>query len=138
MGWHYRLSHLPFQRLKHFTLNWEIPKKLAKLMPPMCTGCLFGVMTKLPWRSKETKTSHKVFVVTKLGECISINQMTSTEVGYYVQLKWKLTKKRYRCATIFVDHFSCVQFVHLQIDDSSAKTVSTKNVPSSNMLPNMA
>ncbi len=52
--------------------------------------------------------------------------MTSAEGGCYAQMKGKLTKKRYRCATIFVDHYSCLRFVHLQINDSSIKTVAAK------------
>ena len=106
MRWHYCLGHLPFSKLKQLAINGEIPKKLAKVASPKCAGCLFGAMTKIPWRSKETKASHKVFVATKLGECVSVNQMTSTKPGYYAQLKGKLAKKRYCCATIFVDHFS--------------------------------
>ncbi len=42
-------------------------------------------------------------------------------------MKGKLTKKRYRCATVFVDHYSCLCFVHLQIDNSLVKTVATKH-----------
>ena len=106
MQWHYRLGHLPFAKLKQLALNGKIPKRLAKVTPPKCTGCLFGAMTKIPWRGKETKASHKVFVATKPGECISVNQMTSTELGFVAQLKGKLTKKRYYCATVFVDHCS--------------------------------
>jgi len=52
--------------------------------------------------------------------------MASTEVGFFVQMKGKLTKRRYRCAIIFVDHFSRLRFVHLQIDDSSEETLATK------------
>jgi hypothetical protein len=47
MQWHYHLGHLSFQKLKQLALNGEIPKKLSKLKPPKCAGCLFGVMTKL-------------------------------------------------------------------------------------------
>ena len=93
MHWHYRLGHLPFAKLKQLALNGEIPKKLAKAKPPKCTGCLFGAMTKIPWRSRETKASHEVFVATKPGQCISFDQMTSTEIGFYAQMKAKLTKK---------------------------------------------
>jgi hypothetical protein len=96
MQWHYRLSHLTFPKLKQLALNGEIPKKLAKVLPPKCAGCLFGAMTNLPWQGKETKADHKVFVTTKPEECILANQMTSTEVGFFAQLKGKLTKKRYR------------------------------------------
>jgi hypothetical protein len=53
MRWHQRLGHLPFPKLKQLALNGKIPKKLAKLMPPKCAGCLFGTMTKLPWHGKQ-------------------------------------------------------------------------------------
>jgi hypothetical protein len=98
MRWHYRLGHLPFSRLKQLAINGKIPKKLAKVAPPKFAGCLFGAMTKIPWRGKETKSSHDVFVATKPGECVSVGQMTSTELGFVAQLKGKLTKKRYCCA----------------------------------------
>jgi hypothetical protein len=48
MQWHYRLGHLTFPKLKQLALNGKIPKKLAEVLPPKCTGCLFGAMTKLP------------------------------------------------------------------------------------------
>jgi hypothetical protein len=83
-------------------------------------------MTKIPWRGKEINDSHKVFVATKPGECVSVNQMTSTELGFVAQLKGKLTKKRYPCATVFVDHFSCLQYIHPQADDSLIKTIVAK------------
>jgi hypothetical protein len=85
MWWHYHLGHLPFPKLKQLALNGKIPKKLAKLTPPKCAGCLFSTMTKLPWCSKESKSSHKVFVTTKPGETVSVDQMTSTEVGFFAQ-----------------------------------------------------
>ncbi len=128
MRWHYPLGHLPFSRLKQLAINGKIPKKLAKVVPPRCAGCLFGAMTKIPWRGKETKASHKVFVPTKPGECISVDQMTSTEPGFYAQLKGKLTKKRYRCAPIFVNHFSYLQYVHRpQVNDKLIKTIAAKH-----------
>ncbi len=56
------------------------------------------------------------------GLCV----ITLTKLGFFVQLKRKLTKKGYHCATIFVNHYSCLQFVHLQVNDSSIKTVAAK------------
>jgi hypothetical protein len=50
MRWHYRLGHLPFAKLKMLAKNGEIPRRLAKVPPPKCAGCLFGAMTKVPWR----------------------------------------------------------------------------------------
>jgi len=83
-------------------------------------------MTKIPWRGKETKASHEVFIATKPGECVSIDQMVSIEDGLFAQLKGRLTKRRYKCATIFFDHFSRLRFVHLQSDDSSEETIEAK------------
>ena len=83
-------------------------------------------MTKIPWRGKETKASHEVFIATKPGECVSVDQMASTEVRFFAQMKGKLTKRCYRCATILVDHCSRLRFVHLQIDDSSTETLAAK------------
>jgi hypothetical protein len=126
MRWHYCLGHLHFPKLKLLTINGEIPKKLAKVTTPKCAGCLFGAMTKLPWRGKEKKSSH-LFVATKRGETVSVNQMASTEVGFFAQLKGTLTKKHYRCRTIFVDHhYSCLLFIHLQINDSAVETIAAK------------
>ncbi len=73
MRWHYHLGHISFTKLKKLALNSKILKKLAKVLPPKCAGCLFGAMTKLPWRGKETKADHKGFVATKPGEFISVH-----------------------------------------------------------------
>ena len=83
-------------------------------------------MTKLPYQGKETKADHKVFIATKPGECVSVDQMMSTGVGFYAQLKGKLTKKRYKWVTVFVEHFSHLCFVHLKINDSLTETLATK------------
>ena len=126
MQWHYCLGHLTFPKLKQLALNGEIPKKLAKVTPPKCAGCIFGATTKIPWRGKETEASHEVFTATKPRECVSVDQMVSTEVGFFAQMKGKLTKKRYRCTTIFVDHYSCLRFVHLQVDNSYKEIIAAK------------
>jgi hypothetical protein len=77
------LGHLSFQKLKQLTLNDKTPKKLLKHKPPKCAGCLFGTMTKLPWHGKESALSQKIFVTTKLGEIVSVDQMELTEVGFF-------------------------------------------------------
>ncbi len=52
--------------------------------------------------------------------------MISTQVGFFAQLKGKLTSKRYRAASIFVDHFSRLRYVHLMQDLSSDETIKAK------------
>jgi hypothetical protein len=126
MQWHYRLSHLSFQKLKQLTLNGKMPKKLSKLKPPRCAGCLFAAKTKLPWRNKESASSHKVFIATKPEETVSVDQMESTEVVVFSQFNGSLAIKRYRYSTVFVDHLSRLRFMHLQIADSAAETMLAK------------
>jgi hypothetical protein len=65
--------HLPKLQGLQLALNGKIPKKLALIKPPKCTGCLFGTMTKIPWCSKESKCSHKVFAATKPGKTVSVD-----------------------------------------------------------------
>jgi hypothetical protein len=47
-------------------------------------------------------------------------------MGFFDQLKGKLTSKQYRAASIFVDHFSHLRFVHLMQDLSSDKMLKAK------------
>jgi hypothetical protein len=126
MQWHYCLSHLSFPKLKVLAKNGKIPCCLTKVPPPKCAGCLFGAMMKLPWCGKESEATHQVFVATKPGECMSINHMVSTHVGFFAQLKGGLTKKRYKAASIFMDHFLRLHFVHLMQDLSSEESVKAK------------
>ena len=48
------------------------------------------------------------------------------QVGFFAQLKGKLTNKRYRVATIFVDHFSGYKYVSLMIQLLLEETVNAK------------
>jgi hypothetical protein len=45
---------------------------------------------------------------------VSIDQMESPVPGLVAHMKGSPTRERYNCATIFVDHYSDVLFVHLQ------------------------
>jgi hypothetical protein len=52
--------------------------------------------------------------------------MTSMKVGFFAQLKGKFTKKCYKCATVFVDHYSRLCFVHLQLNNKSNEMLTIK------------
>jgi hypothetical protein len=126
MRWHHRLGHLSFPKLKKLASNDKIPKRLAKVKPPVCAGGLFGAMTKVPWQGKEGESDHKVFVATKPGQIISFDQMISTQVGFIAQLKGGLTKQRYTAATVFTDHYSRLQYIHLMTPLTTQETVDAK------------
>ena len=126
LRWHHRLGHLSFQKLKLLALLRVIPSNLATAHPPKCAGCIYGALTKRPWRTKSLKDSSKLFTATKPGECVSVDQLESTTPGFIAQFKGALTKDRYRAATVFVDHFSRFSYIHLQRGLTSAETVQAK------------
>jgi hypothetical protein len=124
MHWPYLLGHLSFPKLKALAKIGKIPKHLANVLPPVCTGCAFGAMTKSPWRKRDAVGT--VFKATKLRQCVSIDQMISTQAGFNTQLKGSLTKQCYRAATIFVDHLLGYNYTHLMTNLLSDQTVAAK------------
>ena len=126
LRWHHRLGHLSFQKLKLLELLRVIPSNLATAHPPKCAGCIYGALTKRPWRTKSLKESSKLFTATKPGECVSVDQLESTTPGFIAQFKGVLTKDQYRASTVFVDHFSRFIYIHLQRGLTSAETVQAK------------
>ena len=129
LRWHYRLGHLPFSKLKKLAEIGEIPRHLRNVVPPVCAACLFGAMTKVPWKSKPSTTEGKeeVFKATAPGQCVSVDQMVSTQVGFLAQMKGKLTNQRYTGVTIFVDHYSRARYIHLMRTDlTSEETIEAK------------
>jgi hypothetical protein len=128
MRWHYCLDHASFKKFRLLDLIGEIPKKLAKIRPLRCAGCLLGAMTKVAWRGKEQKAQHSVFTATKPGECVSVDHLQLTEPGFFGQAKGRLTKTRYKNATIFVDHFLRLQYIHLMTTNlTSSETLEAKH-----------
>ncbi len=52
--------------------------------------------------------------------------MISTQVGFIAQLKGTLTKKHYTAATVFIDHYSRLKFIHLMTNLTSEETMEAK------------
>ena len=124
MRWHYRLGHLSFKKLKVLAECNIIPRKLAEVRCPKCAGCIYGKMHRKPWRSKAQPG--RIAITTRAGQCISVDQLESSTVGFIGQLKGKLTTQRYKYATVFVDHFSRYTYVHLQKSLTSEETLEAK------------
>ena len=106
-----------------------LPKNLAKAPIPKCDGCMFAAMTKNPWRSKGRSTSVQVgqiIKITRPGQCASVEMLESPQVGFIAHMKGRLTKKRYRYATVFVDHFSDLKYVHCMSEMTSEETIYAK------------
>jgi hypothetical protein len=125
---HQRLGHLPPAKIRRMAAAGFLPRRLAKCQVPACRSCLFGQATRRPWRNKPKKdaTPHKLRTATQPGQCVSVDQLESSTPGLIAQMKGWLTKKRYRVATIFVDHYSGLSYVHMQKTTNAAETLEAK------------
>jgi hypothetical protein len=65
-------------------------------------------------------------LATAPGQMVSVDQLESSAAGFISQLKGRLTRRRYKAATIFVDNFSRMSYVHLQESLTSGDTVEAK------------
>jgi hypothetical protein len=125
LRWHHRLGHISPRKLRLLAKLGLLPKQLATCRVPLCTSCLFGKATRRPWRGKTTgRQTPKV--LTRPGQCVSIDQLESTTPGLIAQLKGTPTTKRYKAATVFVDHYSRLSYVHLQKTTNADETIDAK------------
>ena len=91
LQWNYRLGYGSFIRLRLLTYLEKIPRKLPKVNPPKCDGCLYGAMKKCPWRTKYAKNRDSIWKASTPGECISVDRMESNTPVFIAQLKGKPT-----------------------------------------------
>jgi len=100
-----------------------LPRKLAKY-----PACRYGKATRQPWRRKPTKDAPvaKLRKAQAPGGCVSVDRLESTTPGLIAQVKGLITTKRYRAATIFVDHHSALSYVHLQKSTNTEETLEAK------------
>ena len=126
LQWHYRLGHLPFDRIQQLASMGQLPKRLLSCKKPFCSACQYGKMTKRPWRVKgEDKKATKM--ATRPGQIVSVDQLESNTPGLIAQLMGKLTQQRYKYATVFVDQFSGYTFVYMQKQLTSKEMVMAKH-----------
>ncbi len=125
MRWHLRLGHLPFKKLIRLAEQGIIPRKLRNVRPPKCSSCIYGRMHRRAKRHKGAQNG--VREATKPGQCVSVDQMESSSVGFIGQMKGRLTTRRYKYATVFVDHYSRYTYVYLQSSIDSEETAQAKS-----------
>jgi hypothetical protein len=102
----------------------EIPSRLANCRIPKCQSCLYGKATKRPWRTKGQSGTLKE--VKHPGQCVLVDQLESPVAGFIGQNKGFFFRKRYKVATIFVDHFSHLSYVYLQESTKGVQTLAAK------------
>jgi hypothetical protein len=126
LQWHHRMGHVSMAQTQSMATQGHLPIKLAKCRIPLCQACVFGKLTRKPWRGKTKNIEVKVKEVTFPGQFVSVDQLESPMAGFVGQMKGILTKKRYNAAIIFVDHFTKYSFVHLQSTTNAIDTLEAK------------
>ena len=122
---HNQLNHLSFKTIQLMAAKGHFPKNLVDCQIPICSACMFGKLSRRPWRTK-SQAIKSIKLCTYSGQCVSVDQLESPTPGLIAQLKGIPTTKRYTAATIFVDHFSRLSFVHPQTSLSSEDTLQAK------------
>ena len=126
LQYHHRYGHVPFARLKQMASNGIIPHHLKNARTPACTACLYGRATKRKWRHKTPQNQAKIRKITAPGQQVSVDMLYSPNPGFVAQMTGILTRKRYRYATVYVDHFSGFSYLHLQKTQDVQETLQSK------------
>ena len=124
--WHYRLNHVPFPKLQAMARRGDIPKTLSECSVPLCASCNYAKATRRPWRTKGARSSRAIPPIKAAGDCVSVDQLESSTPGLIAQLRGFLTKDRYNSATVFVDHFTRLSYIHLQKSTNAEETLTAK------------
>jgi len=123
---HHQLAHLPFSQMRAMARAGLLPGTFATCQELLCTACMYGKATRRPWQTKAT-TEGRLKRATYPGQCVAIDQSESLLPGLVAQLKGIPTKKRYTCATVFVDLYSDYLYVHFQYSTNAQDTLEAKH-----------
>ena len=124
---HHQFNHVGFGKLQAMAKSGILPKRLSTCKVPLCSACLYGKATKRPWRDKpKLEPASNPIPIRYSGQCVSVDMLKSPTPGLVAQMAGFLTGKRYRYATIFVDHYSRLGYVHLQKTQSAKETLEGK------------
>ena len=102
-----------------------IPRKLAKVPPPKCPSCLYRKAHHKPWRTH--KIDPKIKPATVPGTVVSIDQLKSPVLGFVPIAKGQPTVRKYRGASVFVDHASDFMYVHMHHHLTTDETIDAKH-----------
>ena len=122
---HQRYGHISFHRLVEMANQGIINKKYAKCKIPVCSACLYAKATRKKWRDKG-QSKYVKRKITIPGQCVSVDQMVSPTPGLVAQISGKLTTKRYKYVTIFVDQATKMGHTYLQSTATADETILAK------------
>ena len=119
---HQRYGHISFRRMVKMAKEGTINKKYTTCPIPTCSACLFAKAGRQQWRDKK-RNNYKPIRNESPGVCVSVDQLVSPTPGLVAQMSGRLTTKRYKYATVFVDQATRLGYVYLQTSPDADKTL---------------
>ena len=122
---HYRLGHIGFNRIQKWVRQglYNLDPSLAKCKAPMCPACQYGAAKKRPHAGR---TGGLLDKATAPGKFVSVDQLEAGTPGLMPFQTGKPSDQRYKCCTIWVDHFSKFIFAHMQKGTTGTETIESK------------
>ena len=103
-----------------------LPTRLATCAIPVCSACKFGKASQRPWRQNTRRNGVEVEREEAPVDVISVDQIISQTPGLIAHMAGFLTKYRYTCATVFVNHNINLSYFHFQKSTSAKYTLEAK------------
>jgi hypothetical protein len=126
LRYHFKYGHVPFRRLQEMAQQGTIPPRLGKCPIPPCATCMFGKAHRQPKQSKSKKTLTDPEEVKAPGDLVSVDVLVSSTPGLVAQMAGFLTRKRYKYACVFVDHFSDFGYVYMMKEQTANEALDAK------------
>jgi hypothetical protein len=125
LKWHHRLSHMHFGHLQDLAWQGRLPKAIAGCEPPLCKSCQFGKAHRRPVAPPgkaqpiDANDLHP-------GDCVSVDQIESSEPGFVDIHIGKPTTARYHAASLYTDHASRFMFLKCHYSTGGAEAIDGK------------
>jgi hypothetical protein len=125
LKWHQRLSHMHFSQIQELAQQGWLPKTLLGCDPPLCKSCQHGKAHRRPVAS--TSKSQPIDANDlHPGDCVSVDQIESSEPGYVDIYSGKPTAAKDHAASLYPDHASQFMFLKCHYSTGGAEAIQGK------------
>ncbi len=125
LKWHQRLSHMHFGIIQDLARQGRLPKALATCDAPLCKSCQYGKAHRRPvappGKARPIDSDNL-----QPGDCVSVDQLESSEPGYVDIYSGKPTTARYHAASLYTDHASRFMFIKCHYSTGGAEAIEGK------------
>ncbi len=110
---------------KDLARQGRLPKSLATCSPPLCQSCQFGKAHRRPVASpnKAQPIDSDDLIP---GDCVSVDQIISSEPGYVDLYSGKPTTAKYHAASLYTDHASRFMFIKCHYSTGATEAIEGK------------